>query len=279
MRWSRRKPAIASSDVRALAFVGRRTRLVRVVLVIAACGLLAAGVASSRNLETRPGGLLPGDSTGVVVLDLSLSISGEDYTDMRRALRRLIDEGTPVGLVVFSDVPYELLPPGTPASELEPLLRLLVTGRYAPPVNPWVQVFRAGTRISTALELARDMLVRDEIENGSIILVSDLETAPDDVPPLANTVQRLRAEGIRLRVVGLAPSTDAQVIFRGLVGDDAFAAKGAEPSQPKPRDATDVVPLGLAVFGLLLFLALAVHERLAARLGLGPASRPREGEA
>jgi hypothetical protein len=238
-----------------------------------------AGVASSRNLETRPGGLLPGDSTGVVVLDLSLSITDEDYADMRRAVRRLIAEGTPSGLVVFSDVPYELLPPGTPASELEPLLRLLVAQRYAPPVNPWVQVFRAGTRISTALELAAATLERDEVENGTIVLVSDLETAPDDVPALANTVQRLEEEGIRLRVVGLAPSTDAQVIFRGLIGDEAIASTSAEPSRPKPRGATDVVPLGLVVFGLLLFLSLAAHERLAARLGLGRAPRPQEGEA
>ena len=62
----------------------------------------------------------------MVVVDLSLSIADEDYHTVRRAFRRLVAENASIGLVVFSDVPYELLPPGTPASELEPMLRLLV---------------------------------------------------------------------------------------------------------------------------------------------------------
>ncbi|HLE98653.1 MAG TPA: vWA domain-containing protein [Gaiellaceae bacterium] len=278
--WTRSSTGIDSSDARTLGSVVRRTRLVHAVLLVAACSLLAAGVASSRDLETNPGGLLPGDATAVVVLDLSLSIADRDYLDMRRALRRLIADGTPLGLVVFSDVPYEMLPPGSPASELEPLLRLLVPRSHAPPVNPWVQAFRAGTRISTALELARGMLERDEVENGSIILISDLETAPDDVPPLASTVEDLDRAGVRLRVVGLAPSSESQVIFRGLLGDDAFLpGTGAEPSTPKPRTAGEVVPLGLVVLGGLFFLALATHERFTARLGLPRLPRHRGGEA
>ena len=63
-----------------------------------------------------------------------------------------------------------------------------------PPVNPWTQTFRAGTRISTALDLARGMLKRDGVTSGSILLVSDLETAPDDVPALTRTVLALREQ-------------------------------------------------------------------------------------
>ena len=79
---------------------------------------------------------------------------------MRTAFKRLIADNASIGLVVFSDVPYELLPPGTPASELRPMLRLLVPPRLGPPVNPWSITFRAGTKVSAALQLARDMLRR-----------------------------------------------------------------------------------------------------------------------
>ena len=41
-------------------------------------------------------------------------------------------------------------------------------------------------------KLARDMLVRDKVHNGSILLLSDLVTAPEDVPQLIRTLQELR---------------------------------------------------------------------------------------
>ena len=79
-------------------------------------------------------------------------------------LQTLIDADAPVGLVVFSDVAYELLPPGTPPQELRPIIRMLTPNAEGKVVNPWSDTFRAGTRISTALELAQDMLVADRVE-------------------------------------------------------------------------------------------------------------------
>ena len=87
--------------------------------------MLVAGAAwSTRDLETRERSLLPSGTTGVVVIDLSLSITDNDYDTLRGVFRRLIEEDASIGLVVFSDVSYELLPPGTPASQLRPVLRL-----------------------------------------------------------------------------------------------------------------------------------------------------------
>ena len=67
------------------------------------------------------------------------------------------------------------------------------------------------------------MLERDEVDKGSILLVSDLETAPDDVPALAQTISSLakRQTDIRLRIVPLAPSSDALSLFSGLLDKDA----------------------------------------------------------
>ena len=209
--------------------------------------------------------------TGVVVVDLSLSIEGEDYTVVRRALRQLIAENASIGLVVFSDVAYELLPPGTPASQLQPLLRLLVPPRLGPPVNPWTQTFRAGTQISVALDLAKGMLERDRVVDGSVLLVSDLETAPDDVPALASSIQSLRQAGIALHVVALGPSTEARLLFGDSIEDGVFEApssSGAEAEATRVTETTVTYPTTLLILSALAFVALAGHERYAGRLAL-----------
>jgi hypothetical protein len=277
MRLSRGAQVVDSPDAGAFGAAFRRTRLVQVALAGAAVVLLAAAAASARGLDPRERGLLPSGSTGVVVLDLSLSIADESYRDLRRALRRLIETNAPVGLVVFSDVPYELLPPGTPAAELRSLLRLLVPVGSGAPVNPWTQTFRAGTQISAALELAREMLERDRVENGSILLVSDLQTAPDDVPALARELQGLRRAAITVRVVPLAASSDGRLLFEGVLGEDAFSApvrSNAEGLRPLRSEARGAFPVGLLVLGGLWFAALAAHERFGGRLGLPRTVRP-----
>ncbi len=269
--WSsfRRRPrhGLDSHDVEALRRPSLRTRLVQGMLAFTALVLLAAAAASASNLESREEGLLPAGTVGVVVVDLSLSISDEDYNVVRAALRRLVEENAPIGLVVFSDVPYELLPPGTPASEMRPMLRLLIPPELGPPINPWTETFRAGTRVSSALELAQSILERDKVRNGSILLVSDLETAPDDVPALTRAVASLRRSNVELEVVGLAPSSDARVIFEGVLQEDAFAAPpGTDDPLESSSEASSDLPLTLVALGVLLFAILGLHERFGGRL-------------
>jgi von Willebrand factor type A domain len=270
----RSRGGISTHDTAELRRPILRTRILRGVLVVAAVALLGAAAASASDLESRERGLLPTGTVGVVVVDLSLSIANEDYRIVRDAFRRLVENDSPVGLVVFSDVAYELLPPGTPASELQPMLRVLVPPRFGPPVNPWTTSFRAGTRVSTALALAHDILERDEVENGSILLVSDLETAPDDVPMLARTVQGIRDSEYELKVVAISPSSDARTIFEGLLQKDAFAAPlDSDLPLPPASEVRSPLPTALLVLGGLLFLALALHERFGGRLALPRARR------
>lgn len=268
--WRRRSRGVDSHDAGAFPGVARRTWFLRILFAAAAAALLLAAAASARNLDTREQGLLPSGTTGVVVVDLSLSIADEDYHEVRRVLRGLIEANSRIGLVVFSDVAYELLPPGTPASELRPMLRLLVPPRLGSPVNPWTGTFRAGTRVSTALELAREIIERDRVSNPSILLVSDLETAPEDVPQLVETVDEIRRSSIALHVVGLAPSSDARLIFEGLLQRDQFTLpQGGSGDGPAPDyEATSTIPVALLVLGALFFLALAAHERFTGRLAL-----------
>jgi hypothetical protein len=261
---------VDTHDVGELRGVIRRTGVVRLVLAGGALALVLAAAAAARDPQTSERALVPPDRIGVVVLDLSLSITDDDYAAIRRTLRRLVAEDASIGLVVFSDAPYELLPPGTPAAELVPILRLLVAPRLGPVQNPWTQTFRAGTRISTALELAKSMLERDQVAAGSILLVSDLETAPDDVPALARTIAGVQRSGIRLRVVPLAPSSDALSLFQGLLGKDAVGAFTQAQDRTEPEAASTGVdtPVRFLVLGALVLGLLAAHERFSGRIAL-----------
>lgn len=268
--WGRAKqPAVLSHDISALRPAAWRARALRLVLVLLAIASLAAAAYTARGPETRENTLLPKGTTGVVVLDLSLSINDDDYFAVRRVLRRLVAEDARTGLVVFSDVPYELLPPGTPAKEVLPMLRLLVPPNQGPVVNPWTRAFRAGTRVSGALELARGMLERDGVDNGAVLLVSDLETAPDDVQRLAETVDRFKRSTIDLRAVPLGASSESRLIFEGLLREDAFqpTGSGVEPTLGGGLSGRSL-PAALLALGGLLFLVLALHELFAARLAL-----------
>lgn len=264
----RSRTAVYSHDTGPLRVASLRTRIVRVALALTAVALLVAAAASARSLQVQPAGLLPTGTTGVVVVDLSLSIGDENLLDVRRALSRVMNANEPIGFVVFSDVPYELLPPGTPAKEIRPILRLLAPERGRPS-HPWQQAYRAGTKISQALELAGDMLRRDGISPGSILLLSDLDTAPDDFDKLARTLQALKRD-FTVRVVPLSPTSDGRRLFGGSLGESAFV----EPSRlrAEPADATVGIrggtPVWLLIFGGLCFVALALHERFGARLTL-----------
>ncbi|HEX5029760.1 MAG TPA: vWA domain-containing protein [Gaiellaceae bacterium] len=272
LRWASagRVSGVDTHDVSAFPTATWRARILRAAFAVAAIMLVAGAAWSTRGLETQERGLLPSGTTGVVVVDLSLSITDKDYDTLRGAFRRLIDEDASIGLVVFSDVAYELLPPGTPASQLRPVLRLLVPPRLGQPVNPWTQTFRSGTQISAALQLAKSMLERDGVRHGSVLLVSDLETAPDDVPALTRVINSLKSSDVTLRVVGLGPSSDARRIFAGTFVNGVFDAPAAPASGETATEshARAALPIALLILGALSFVALAAHERFAGRLAL-----------
>jgi hypothetical protein len=277
MRGTPRAQAVGSHDARAFPRAARRTLALRILFAGAAAALLVAAVVAARGLDPRDRSLLATSTTGVVVLDLSLSILDDQSGVVRRTLQSLVDSDARIGLVVFSDVAYELLPPGTPAKELRPVIRLLSPNRSGELVTPWSDTFRSGTRISAGLQLAQDMLEGDRVADGSILLVSDLETSPDDVPATARVLRAIQREGTPVRLLALGPSSDARTLFGGILGEEAFTPLAGGPvRQAEPPDATRrPLPRTLLVLAGLFLLALAGHERYAGRLAL-PAA-PREG--
>jgi von Willebrand factor type A domain len=267
----RRSGTIPSPDTRALARARMRTGVVRAGLVVLACALVAAAVFSARGLEPRSNELVPGGRSGVIVLDVSLSIVDRDYARVRALLERMIEADNPMGLVLFSDVAYELTPPRTPAKELKPILRFFTLDDGRLPPNPWTPTFSAGTQISLGLELASDMLERDRVSPASILLISDLNTAPSDLTALRNALDRLRQSDVTVRVVPLSASSDGLALFGGLLGEDAFVDP-VEPRSDEPRvveiSLSGETPYALLVVSALVFVALALYERFAGRLAL-----------
>jgi len=250
-----------------------RTNAIRIVLLAGTLVLLGLMASKARGSDVGGKPLLAGGGASVVVLDLSLSIGPKDYEGIRKALRRLIHDRARVGLVIFSDVPYELMPPGTPAAELRPLLRLLAP-RKKGPLNPWSAGFSAGTQISSAMEMARAMILHSGATHGNVLLVSDLIDSPDDSAQLARTLHNMQQESIRVRAVALSPLPTGRSIFGGLLGKKALISpeKLSGGHDPIQRGGAPL-PTALVVLAGLLLVLLAAHELFAGRLGLPEVER------
>ncbi len=151
------------------------------------------------TLAHRRATVLPPRSGGVVVLDLSASIASDTYSRIRRTLQELVTRGGRYGLVVFSSDAYLALPPGTPASALEPGIRYFtLPAKVAPgeqpnfPKNPWSSTFTSGTRISAGLELARQVEVANGAHQPAVVLVSDLADDPERPAASERRARRVR---------------------------------------------------------------------------------------
>ena len=114
-----KRAVVPLPDVRVFRSAERRTRLLRAGLALALLATLAAAFLLARGPRAQAATVRGGKSS-VVVLDLSWSTSSSPR-EIEQTLRRLAASGSRIGLVVFSDVAYEMLPPGTPAAELRPL--------------------------------------------------------------------------------------------------------------------------------------------------------------
>src|SRR5262249_3987729 len=156
-----------------------------------------------------------------------------------------------------------------------PLMRFFTAGRKGYPTNPWQATFRAGTRISSALDLAHDMLTQAGIKHGSIVLISDLETASSDAAALSDTLSQLRQEQAQLRVAPLRPSQPALALFNRLLPRGSLVAKpdAVTFQSTESGSGLDVgLPVVLVLLGGLLLVALAANERWCGRLRVGASS-------
>jgi len=269
-------PAIPLVDLPRLRRAGRRTANVRVALAT----LLVALVAAAAAVAARPAGrtvlFLPKGSNGIVVLDLSASISSDTYARIGETLRELASTNGRYGLVVFSDVAYEALPPGTPARELRPFARFFTLpparGGFLPqfPANPWTTSFSGGTRISAGLGLALRLVRQDALARPGVVLVSDLDDDPGDLKDLASVSLAYRQARIPVRIVALNAAPDDQQLFAGLLRQAATFQAGRLPGE-RAQTYGPHVPAWLLVVTILAAAALAANELWSAELRWGTA--------
>lgn len=273
-------PAIPLSSTAALSGPVRRTLILRIGLAAALLALVLAAGATGRSDADAARGLIPKGGSGMLILDVSRSIKPEANRAIVNVLERLIASRSRIGVVAFSDIAYVLLPAGTDSRELRSLVRFFTppakprTGLDPNPPNPWASNFSGGTQISAGLNVAHEALVRVGDPHGPLLLVSDLDTAPDDVPRVATTFNAFRNEGVPFRIVALNPRADNLELFRSLAGKGAFADPVTRTG--KRDGATEgtlagELPWSLIAIAALVLAALAVNEHWAGRL---PLSRP-----
>ncbi len=274
-----RRPAIPLTGATGLAAFARRTRALRIGTAVALVALAVSAIALGRHPRVHELHFLPAGSNGVVVLDLSASISSDTYSQIGTTLRDLVGTRGRYGLVVFSDTAYEALPPGTPSESLRPLVRFFtlppqrVPG-VAPtfPDNPWTRSFSAGTRISAGLDLARSVIIGSHISHPSVLLVSDLDDDAGDLPALASVAEAYKREHILLNVVALNAAADDQERFKQFIRGSGMLTQGRLPNEPTTQAGGARFPTWLAAVAIALAMLLAANELAFARLTWEPSA-------
>ncbi|HEX5175072.1 MAG TPA: vWA domain-containing protein [Gaiellaceae bacterium] len=250
-----------------------RTTFVRAGLAVALAATLAGAVLLARSAGSGRAAVLPvGAKTGVIVSDMSASVAGPTFERVATVVRGLVAANQAMGLVMFSDVAYELLPPNTPPSALQQFVRFFVPEKVTKgqPLfgqSPWSQ-FSGGTRISTGLIAGEQALRRAGEPHGALVLMSDLNDAQDDREPLVSEALALRKAHVPIRIVPLNASPQNVALFSQLFGSGVFVSVHAFRHQGKHRVLPVAAgsPWALLTVGLLFIGLLAANERLNARL-------------
>ena len=281
----RRRPRVAVPYDGTSVFrrAARRTAVTRLALAAALVAAAALELGAARGGAVTEASYLQPGATTVVVMDFSYSITGSTYRLIVNGLRKIEAAGNPVALVGFSDVAYEMLPPGTPAHELEPVARRFVPlptkdGSLRFPPSPWAPL-EGGTKISAGLRLADQILQRDHVRRGSVVLISDLETTSDDASAVVDAVDSLKQHGYQLHLIGLAPTGPSLHFFEGLIGRGGFVNPRTLDSPLQRRESSGLLsgqtPWAFLFAMVALALLLTVNEHVGGALELSGVARKR----
>jgi hypothetical protein len=267
-----RRGATRLGDLEGLRPSAERTTLVRVTLALALAATLAGALLLARTAGSGRAAVLPsGAKTGVVVLDMSASVTGPAFERIGTVVRGLVSANQSIGLVMFSDVAYELLPPNSPPTALQQFLRFFaprgVTG--GTPVfgqSPWSH-FSGGTRISSGLVEGERALRKAGVTHGSLLLLSDLNDSQEDSESLTAEALALHKAHVPVRIVSLNASPTNVALFARLFGDNAFISTQAFRTASKHRvlPILGSSPWALLAVGFVLVALLAANERYNSR--------------
>lgn len=278
------------ADVASLQPAARRTAGLRSALATAALLALTAAYVAAPSGDAARASTASGSGT-VVILDVSGSITDRGSAQIQHTLAEEIRRAGPggdAGLVLFSDVAMETLPPTAPVGALQQFRRFFIavkrhhhrnsidtgdanqavlgsSGRLLDyPQSPWAVSFSGGTTISSGLREARADLHRAGFDGGRVLLLSDLVDAPQDDPALKRELDAYAADpSLDLEVRVLSSTLQQPVsLYRGILGRAAVlpAQAGAPPSLRTARH--DPLPVWLIGLAVAAAVALALVELL-----------------
>jgi hypothetical protein len=255
------------ADAAALRGVARRTAAIRLALGAAVTACVAVSLALSQRDFPPSAVAATGGANTEVVLDLSGSVADISSPQVLRALERTASTARRVGLVVFSDVAEEILPPGTPSRELRKVFR------YFEPLHghvygktPWSQIFTSGTSISSGIAAARRALERDGI-GGSVVLVSDGGDSVADLPALRRQLVALARDPVTFRFDLLKGSIPVDLpLYRRVFGRNVVRREAIPPRTATRTRHGSQFPLLPVVLAGIAAGALATRELVAVSL-------------
>jgi hypothetical protein len=269
----RRGGATVLGDLPRLTLPAERTTVVRGALLLALTALLAGAVLLARSAGSGRAAVLPGGiRSGEIVIDMSASDVGQSFERIATVIGGLATANQAMGLIMFSDTAYELLPPNSPSSALLQFARFFTpqTIVHGAPIygqSPFNR-FSGGTRIASGLRAGANALRRDHVTHGSLLLLSDLNDSEGDLGSLLAESLALKRAHIPLRIVPLYATTDNVRIFASLFGANVFVS----PSAFKTKSTRHVQPIAvswpwsLLGLGAVLVALLAANERFNTRL-------------
>jgi hypothetical protein len=256
-----------------LSDAAERTTVVRWAVALALAAALAGGVFMARSAGSGRAAVLPaGAKTGVIVIDMSASVAGPKFERIANVIRGLVAANQGVGLVMFSDTGYELLPPNSPTSALLQFERFFVPMQivHGQPIyagGPWTR-FEGGTRISSGLVTGLSALQRAHVTHGSLLLISDLNDSSHDAAALVSAAFALKTAHVPVLIIPVGAAPDNLRIFGSLFGTHSFVSPSAFSStatrQLQPLAIT--WPWALIAIGVGLVALLAVNELFNTRL-------------
>jgi hypothetical protein len=259
----------------------RRSRLVYLG-ALGVVALIAGVLAWSVNGGNSHPPALPGET--VLAIDLSGSITADGNKTIARTLTSFHDypPDRRAAVVYFSSYAALGSPPSSPAADLAGLSRLF-SPLVARTRGPWASQFDGGTVISRGIGRARRVLEKVHAKNGRVVLISDLQDNPKDVPRLHEELVRLSEDHVRFDLDPLPPTRGIPASlamlsapYRAVFGDDIIIKSPFLTASTNGRAVahTGVLQARYPLFGLLLALLLGASAlaagffpRLSWRLG------------